>query len=154
MKDHLKGTVQKHISGYFKNHVTYTGEVVKRELGVALKEALEHDGIKELDLEKPEGFYLKKGDVILVQKGEKWRPAVIFKVMKDKVFSIPLTTSPCIHNIDIPYKSRFFRSGYYTNGIEVTEIGLAEKYFKGPLEDTRSLNKAIVALKEFYRNVL
>lgn len=94
---------------------------------------------------------LKKGDVIRVRiqadGSNKPRPAVIIKVCKDYVISIPLTSCSDTNALCETSGSRFFKEGYFCNIYIVTPIEKA--VFIGIYDNMKSLNNAIKELRLF-----
>lgn len=91
---------------------------------------------------------IRKGDVISLYVGSKSRPCVVVKVLKDKVVSLPMTSSENIHNIT-SFKSRFFGEGFISNDISTCDFDTALTNFAGVLDDRDSINIAINNLKKF-----
>lgn len=93
---------------------------------------------------------LKKGDVIVLQTGTKRRPAVVIRVKKDKVVTIPLTSTENIHNL-CKGNSRFFGETWFCNEYRLVEIEQARKAFVGIYDNTKALNEAIKELRTFIK---
>lgn len=91
---------------------------------------------------------LKKGDVILQVSGAKTRPAVIIKVFKDRVITIPLTSEENPHSL-FKANSRFFGESWFCNLYMISTIEYAKNNFAGVYDNSKDVNKAIKALKEF-----
>ena len=119
----------------FEKHKTYLGgEVTKR--------------IQEAKFEGYKPDKLRKGDVIVLPIGVKTRPCAIIKVLKDMVVALPMTSSENNHSV-IPFNSRFFGEGHFSNDITTCYIDVVKEKFVGILDDKESLNIAISNLKKF-----
>ena len=90
--------------------------------------------------------YLKKGDVITLPVGHKKRPCVIIRIIKDVVYSIPLSTTEDEFNV-CEYNSRFFGSGYFSRQMNISKLEISETLFLGVFDNNKSLNMAIGLLK-------
>lgn len=90
----------------------------------------------------------KKYDVLVVQSGKKKRPAVIVKVLKEFVITIPLTSSENIHS-SVPYKCRFLGEGYFCLNYEIIPIDLVKESFVNIFEDKKAVREAINQIKLF-----
>lgn len=94
---------------------------------------------------------IKKGDVY-ISTHFKPRPHVIIKVCKDKVYSIPLTTT---NNEFVLCKcnSRFFTESYFSNQLTMVKISYFKNNFIGIYDNTRHLNKVIIQLVEHIKSL-
>lgn len=94
----------------------------------------------------------KKGDVVVVASGYKHRPAVVVKVHETTITLIPLSSTEDDLNLT-PYKSRFFGEGWFGKYIITLGKEFAFKYFVGVFDNSRDLNKAIKAIKEYVNQI-
>jgi len=95
---------------------------------------------------------IKKGDVYINKALMKSRPYVIIKVCKDKVYSIPLTTT---NNMFVlcECKSRFFVNSYFTKQLTMVNIKYVNDNFVGIYDNTRHLNIVIRKLSEHIKSL-
>lgn len=118
-------------------------------LGSFVKQTIMASDFKVLKQSSNPPDRIKKGDVIVMAQGHKNRPCVVTKILKnDTVVYIPLTSSENVHCLT-PYKSRFFRDGWFSKCFDVCTHQVAIDNFVGVFDSPKDLNVAIKALKQF-----
>lgn len=132
----------------FQDHGNYLGSFVKQKISqIQSIEVGDSEHIKN----KYKPTLLKKGDVIRVFTGTKNRPCVVVSVRKDFVIVIPMTSTESVH-CSVEFNSRFFGRYYFTKSYEIVPIDLALNNFIGVLDDNKSIQKALLYLKNFFQN--
>jgi hypothetical protein len=96
--------------------------------------------------------YFKKGDVFYTGVGTKRRPAIVVKVLKDRVFAIPVTHEDGIFSL-LTFHSRFLGDGYLTNNIVSANILYVRENFLGVFDNNKALNQGIKLLKEIINSI-
>ena len=100
-----------------------------------------------LSVEAPNEF--KIGDAYIDSCGAKRRPVIIIKVMEDFVIGIPLSTTEDCLNL-VPYKSRFFGEGFFSNQLVTAKIDYVKDSFVGVFDNDENIKEAVEKIKKFY----
>lgn len=129
---------KKEVMDEFQNHQTYLGSTIKEK-------------INTINGKKESPTIIKKGDVFATFVGTKSRPCVITKVKKDgTIVAIPLTSTENVHNL-LPYNSRFFGEGWFSNVYVISTEEFVRDNFIGVFDNIKSLNEGIKTLREFIK---
>lgn len=143
LPDHEK--LKRDLVNKFTSTSSYLGSHIRKEIEVANFKMLK-------SVYRPNR--IKKGDIITVYEGAKSRPAVVVKVIKDRVcLYIPVTSTDNVHCMT-PFSDRFLGEGCFARTLSVCTEEYAIDNFTGVFDNTKALNQAIKDFKEVINNNL
>ena len=108
--------------------------------------------ITEKVLHKKHVDRIKPGDVLIIQTLGLVHPTLVWKVQKNKVYGIIITSDKshggCLEEIK---KDRILCGSYLTITVSVYDLEFAKKHFSFKFENREEFRFLIKRLKEFYK---